>query len=74
MRVTETLFSVTLKFLCQAVTQILLLCRTAPSGQSHLIFDHLDNRNLALRINNQKVSQQKESQEVASEWGLGRRA
>ena len=74
MRVTETLFSVTLKFLCQAVTQMCLLCRTAPSGQSPLVFDPLDNRNPALRINYQKVSLLKESQEVASEWGLGRSA
>ena len=43
-------------------------------GTKPLVFDPLGNRNLALRINNQKVSQQKESQEVASEWGLGRRA
>ena len=74
MRVTGTLFSVTLKFLCQAVTQMCLLCRTGTSGQSHLIFDHLDNRNPALRINYQKVSLLKESQEVASKWGLGRSA
>ncbi len=74
MRVTETLFSVTLKFLCQAVTQMCLLCRTAPSGQSPLVFDPLDNRNPALRINYQKVSLLKESQEVATEWGLGRSA
>lgn len=74
MRVTGTLFSVTLKFLCQAVTQMCLLCRTAPSGQSPLVFDPLDNRNPALRINYQKVSLLKESQEVATEWGLGRSA
>ena len=74
MRVTETLFSVTLKFLCQAVTQMCLLCRTAPSGQSPLVFDPLDNRNPVLRINYQKVSRLKESQEVATEWGLGRSA
>ena len=42
--------------------------------QSPLIFDPLDNRNLALRINNQKVSRLKECQEVASKWGLGRSA
>ena len=40
--------------------------------QSHLIFDPLDNRNLALRINYQKVGLLKESQEVVSKWGLGR--
>ena len=74
MRVTGTLFSVTLKFLCQAVTQMCLLCRTGPSGQSPLVFDPLDNRNPALRINYQKVSLLKESQEVATEWGLGRSA
>ena len=44
------------------------------SGQIPSIFDPLDNRNLALRINYQKVSQLKESQEVASGWGLGRSA
>ena len=42
------------------------------SGQGLLIFDPLDNRNLVLRINYQKVSRLKESQEVASKWGLGR--
>ena len=42
------------------------------SGQGLLIFDPLDNRNLVLRINYQKVSQLNESQEVASKWGLGR--
>lgn len=42
------------------------------SGQDPLIFDPLDNRNLVLRINYQKVSRLKESQEVASKWGLGR--
>ena len=42
------------------------------SGQIPSIFDPLDNRNLALRINYQKVSRLKECQEVASEWGLGR--
>ena len=44
------------------------------SGQGLLIFDPLDNRNLVLRINYQKVSRLKESQEVASKWGLGRSA
>ena len=44
------------------------------SGQSPSIFDPLDNGNLALRINYQKVSRLKESQEVASKWGLGRSA
>ena len=42
--------------------------------QSHLIFDPLDNRNPTLRINYQKVSRLKESQEVAMKWGLGRSA
>ena len=42
------------------------------SGQDPLIFDPLDNRNSALRIKYQKVSQLNESQEVASKWGLGR--
>ena len=42
------------------------------SGQGLLIFDPLDNSNLVLRINYQKVSRLKESQEVASKWGLGR--
>ena len=42
------------------------------SGQGLLIFDPLDNRNLVLCINYQKVSRLKESQEVASKWGLGR--
>ena len=42
------------------------------SGQSPSIFDPLDNRNPALRINYQRVSQLKESQEVVSKWGLGR--
>ena len=37
-----------------------------------LSFDPLGNGNLALRINYQKVSRLKESQEVASKWGLGR--
>ena len=81
MRVTETLFSVTLKYLCQAVTQMCLpvmFNRTAKlftsSGQSPLAFDPLDNRNPALRINYQKVSLLKESQEVATKWGLGRSA
>ena len=44
------------------------------SGQGLLVFDPLGNGNLALRINNQKVSRLKESQEVASKWGLGRSA
>ena len=43
-----------------------------PSGQGLLIFDPLGNGNLALRINYQKVRRLKESQEVASKWGLGR--
>ena len=43
-------------------------------GQSPLIFDPLDNRNLALRINYQKVSLLKESQEVGMKRGLGRSA
>ena len=43
-------------------------------GTKPLVFDPLGNGNLALRINNQKVSQLKESQEVASKWGLGRSA
>ena len=42
------------------------------SGQSPLIFDPLDNRNLALLINYQKVSLLEESQEVGMKWGLGR--
>ena len=42
------------------------------SGQDPLIFDPLDNRNSALRIKYQKVSQLNESQEVASKCGLGR--
>ena len=42
--------------------------------QSHLIFDLLDNRNPALRINYQKVSWLKDGQEVAMKWGLGRSA
>ncbi len=42
------------------------------SGQGLLIFDPLDNRNLALRINYQKVSLLEESQEVGMKWGLGR--
>ena len=44
------------------------------SGQGLLIFDPLDNRNPTLRINYQKVSRLKESQEVAMKWGLGRSA
>ena len=74
MRVTGTLFSVTLKFLCQAVTQMCLLCRTAPSGQSPLVFDPLDNRNPSLLINYQKVSLLEESQEVGMKRGLDRSA
>ena len=42
------------------------------SGQGLLIFDPLDNRNLSLLINYQKVSLLEESQEVAMKWGLGR--
>ena len=42
------------------------------SGQGLLIFDPLDNRNLALLINYQKVSLLEESQEVGMKWGLGR--
>ena len=42
------------------------------SGQGLLIFDPLDNRNLALRINYQKVSLLEESQEVGMKRGLGR--
>ena len=42
------------------------------SGQIPSIFDPLDNHYPALRINNQKDSRLKESQEVASKWGLGR--
>ena len=41
-------------------------------GRKPLVFDPLGNLNSALRINYQKVSQLKESQEVASKWGLGR--
>ena len=41
-------------------------------GTKPLVFDPLGNGNFALRINYQKVSQLKESQEVASKWGLGR--
>ena len=44
------------------------------SGQSPLIFDPLDNCNPTLRINYQKVSLLKESQEVATKWELGRSA
>ena len=44
------------------------------SGQGLLIFDPLDNRNPTLRINYQKVSLLKESQEVAMKWGLDRSA
>ena len=74
MRVTETLFSVTLKFLCQAVTQMFSVIQAGAVGTKPLVFDPLDNRNPALRINYQKVSLLKESQEVATEWGLGRSA
>ena len=42
------------------------------SGQGLLIFDPLDNRNLALLVNYQKVSLLEESQEVGMKWGLGR--
>ena len=42
------------------------------SGQGLLIFDPLDNRNLALLINYQKVSLLEESQEAGMKWGLGR--
>ena len=42
------------------------------SGQGLLIFDPLDNRNPTLRINYQKVSRLKESQEVGMKRGLGR--
>ena len=44
------------------------------SGQGLLIFDPLDNRNPTLRVDYQKVSWLKESQEVAMKWGLGRSA
>ncbi len=44
------------------------------SGQGLLIFDPLGNGNSVLRINYQKVSRLKESQEVASKWGLDRSA
>ena len=44
------------------------------SGQGLLIFDPLDNRNPTLRINYQKVSRLKESQEVGMKRGLGRSA
>ena len=43
-------------------------------GTKPLVFDPLGNGNFALRINYQKVSRLKESQEVASKWGLGRSA
>ena len=65
-----------------------MLCRKGPSEryaplgailptataarQSPSIFDPLDNRNLALPINYQKVSQLKQSQEVGLEGGLGK--
>ena len=42
------------------------------SGQGLLIFDPLDNRNLSLLVNYQKVSLLEESQEVGMKWGLGR--
>ena len=45
---------------------------TEAFGRKPLVFDPLGNGNLALRINNQKVSRLKECQEVASKWGLGR--
>ena len=41
-------------------------------GRKPLVFDPLGNGYLALRINYQKVSRSKESQEIASKWGLGR--
>ena len=44
----------------------------ASSGQGLLIFDPLDNRNLALLVNYQKVSLLEGSQEVGMKWGLGR--
>ncbi len=44
------------------------------SGQSPLIFDPLDNRNLALLVNYQKVSLLEESQEVGMKWSLDRSA
>ena len=44
------------------------------SGQSPLIFDPLDNRDLALLVNYQKVSLLEESQEVGMKWGLDRSA
>ena len=44
------------------------------SGQGLVIFDPLDNRNLVLLINYQKVSLLEESQEVGMKWGLGRSA
>ena len=37
-----------------------------------LIFDPLGNGSPVLHIDNQKVSQLKESQEVEMKWGLGR--
>ena len=40
--------------------------------QSPLIFDPLGNGSPVLHIDNQKVSQLKESQEVEMKWGLGR--
>ena len=42
------------------------------SGQGLLIFDPLGNGSPVLHIDNQKVSQLKESQEVEMKWGLGR--
>ena len=44
------------------------------SGQGLLIFDPLDNRNPTLRVNYQKFSRLKESQEVGMKRGLGRSA
>ena len=40
--------------------------------KSPLIFDPLGNGSPILHIDNQKVSQLKESQEVEMKWGLGR--
>ena len=42
------------------------------SRQGLLIFDPLDNHNLALLVNYQKVSLLEGSQEVGMKWGLGR--
>ena len=41
-------------------------------GRKPLVFDPLGNLYSALRINYQKVSRLKESQEVGMKWGLGR--